>query len=112
MELNRLEIHRARQEYKRNNAIQKLAGRKPATEAELILAELRLVDHLDPTATMLADKITNASKSLKYYRKKYNDEGVTRIFERFTKAKPFTNARKIINLIGMDSIKKLMGSIK
>ena len=112
MELNRLEIYRARQDYKRNNAIQKLAGRKPATEAELILAELRLVKHLDPEVTIFADSITNASESLKYYRKRYNNEGVTKIFERFTKAKPFTNARKIINVLGVDAIKKVMCSIK
>ena len=112
MKLNRLEIYRARQDYKRNNAIQKLAGRKPATEAELILAELRLVEDLRPGAISLADSVTNASKSLKYYRKRYNDEGVTIIFDRFTKAKSFTNARKIINILGMDAIKKIMSSIK
>lgn len=112
MELNRLEIHRARQDYKRNIAIQRLTGAKPATEAELILAELRLVKHLDPEATILADNITNASKSLKYYRKRYNNEGVTKIFERFTKAKPFTNARKIINYLGVDTLKKFIGLIK
>lgn len=108
MELNRLEINRVRQDYKRNSAIQKLAGIKPATEAEIILAELRLVEDLEPRATILADNYTNASKSLKYYRKKYNNEGVTRIFERFTKAKPFQNARKIINIYGADAIKKLL----
>ncbi len=112
MPLNRLEIYRARQDYKRNNAIQRLAGKKPATEAELILSELRLVEDLDPRATMLADKITKASKSLKYYRKKYNDEGVTKIFDKFTKSKPFTNARKIINALGLDAMKKVMSSVK
>ena len=112
MELNRLEIHRARQDYKRNNAIMKLAGKKTATDLELILAEYKLMDYFSPTSTTLADKVTNASKSLKYYRKKYNDEGVTRIFERFSKSKPFIKARTIMQIMGMDAIKDVLKVVK
>ena len=112
MELNRLEIHRARQDYKRNNAIMKLAGKKPATDLELILAEYKLMDYFSPTATTLADKVTNASKSLKYYRKKYNYEGVTRIFERFSKSKPFIKARTIMQAMVMDAIKDVLKVVK
>ena len=112
MELNRLEIHRARQDYKRNNAIKKLAGKKPAGDLELILAEYKLMDYFSPTSAALADKVTNASKSLKYYRKKYNDEGVTRIFERFSKSKPFIKARTIMQIMGMDAIKDVLKVVK
>jgi len=112
MELNRLEIHRARQDYKRNNAIMKLAGKKQAGDLELILAEYKLMDYFSPTSTTLADKVTNASKSLKYYRKKYNDEGVTKIFERFSKSKPFTKARTIMQIMCMDAMKDVLKVVK
>ena len=108
--LNKLRIRAAGQSFKLNNSIQKLTTTKPET-AEHVLAELRLGNYLAPGAIEYLSATTNAIKSLGYYRKKYGAEGVTKVFERFTKSQPFTNARIVLHDIYAVELKN-MGYLK
>ena len=106
--INRIDRNEQRRTYKIKKAFYTVRNWKGENTAQLYLAEQKLMNAAIPNLYDRADRFVNVKKALKYYRKKYNNEGVTTIAERFVKSKPFINASKLMQFWSVKVMKKML----
>ncbi len=74
---------------------------------QYLISEQKFINKVIPEIFDVANKVCKLKKTLSYYRKKYNDEGVTKIAERFIKSKPFIYAHNVMTDMAAKEVKRI-----
>ncbi len=110
--INSIQKIYAREQYKLAKACKYMIDCKEQNmlkpTVEYLIAEQKVMNETMPGIFEAAKKVCKLQKTLYYYRKKYNNEGVTKIAERFIKSKPYIYAHNAMAKMFLERVPEIM----